>query len=91
MMSANQSMSSLASITFPMAITFLLAEYGFRGTLALVMAIDLHLIIAMLVMQPVEWHLKKKSEIGIIIFISSNILCYIFIDFLLCYRKYRLQ
>ncbi|XP_041973536.1 monocarboxylate transporter 7-like [Aricia agestis] len=57
MMSANQTMSSMASITFPLLVTFLLSEYGFRWTLALIMAIDLHLLFAMLVMHPVEWHL----------------------------------
>ncbi|XP_053600087.1 monocarboxylate transporter 7-like isoform X1 [Plodia interpunctella] len=62
MMSANQTMSSMASITFPMLVTFLLSEYGFRWTLALIMAIDLHLVFAMLVMHPVEWHLIKSGE-----------------------------
>ncbi|OWR55438.1 monocarboxylate transporter [Danaus plexippus plexippus] len=56
MMSANQTMSSMASITFPILVTFLLSEYGFRWTLALIMAVDLHLVFAMLVMHPVEWH-----------------------------------
>ncbi|CAH0721561.1 unnamed protein product, partial [Brenthis ino] len=62
MMSANQTMSSMASITFPILVTFLLSEYGFRWTLALVMAVDLHLLFAMLVMHPVEWHMRKSSE-----------------------------
>lgn len=62
-MSANQSMSSLASITFPMLVTFLLSEYGFRWTLALIMAMDLHLLFAMLVMHPVEWHLHELDEV----------------------------
>ncbi|XP_028163828.1 monocarboxylate transporter 13-like isoform X2 [Ostrinia furnacalis] len=62
MMSANQTMSSMASITFPMLVTYLLAEYGFRWTLALIMAVDLHLVFAMLVMHPVEWHLVKSDD-----------------------------
>ncbi|XP_026326883.1 monocarboxylate transporter 1-like [Hyposmocoma kahamanoa] len=62
MMSANQSMSSLASITFPMLVTLLLSEYGFRWTLILIMALDLHLVLAMLVMHPVEWYLIKGTE-----------------------------
>ncbi|XP_038213566.1 monocarboxylate transporter 7-like [Zerene cesonia] len=62
MMSANQTMSSMASITFPILVTFLLAEYGFRWTLALIMAVDLHLLFAMIVMHPVEWHMIKVSE-----------------------------
>ncbi|XP_022829653.1 monocarboxylate transporter 2-like [Spodoptera litura] len=62
MMSANQAMSSLASITFPMLVTFLLSEYGLRWTLALIMAVDLHLVFAMLVMHPVEWHMIKSEE-----------------------------
>lgn len=64
MMSANQTMSSMASITFPILVTHLLTEYGFRGTLALVMALDLHVIVAMLVMHPVEWHVKKNNAIS---------------------------
>ncbi|XP_045521536.1 monocarboxylate transporter 13-like isoform X2 [Pieris brassicae] len=63
MMSANQTMSSMASITFPILVTFLLAEYGFRWTLALIMAIDLHLLFAMIVMHPVEWHMVKAPEV----------------------------
>ncbi|CAK1551939.1 unnamed protein product [Leptosia nina] len=62
MMSANQTMSSMASITFPILVTFLLSEYGFRWTLALVMAIDLHLLFAMIVMHPVEWHMIKAPQ-----------------------------
>ncbi|RVE48933.1 hypothetical protein evm_006395 [Chilo suppressalis] len=62
MMSANQTMSSMASITFPMLVTYLLAEYGFRWTLILIMAVDLHLVFAMLVMHPVEWHLIKSDD-----------------------------
>ncbi|XP_045763605.1 monocarboxylate transporter 13-like isoform X2 [Maniola jurtina] len=59
MMSANQTMSSMASMTFPILVTFLLSEYGFRWTLALIMALDLHLVFAVLVMHPVEWHMIK--------------------------------
>ncbi|XP_050362612.1 monocarboxylate transporter 9-like isoform X1 [Nymphalis io] len=62
MMSANQTMSSMASITFPILVTYLLSEYGFRWTLALVMAVDLHLIFAMIVMHPVEWHMIKSTD-----------------------------
>ncbi|XP_045459710.1 monocarboxylate transporter 1-like [Melitaea cinxia] len=62
MMSANQTMSSMASITFPILVTFLLAEYGFRWTLALIMAVDLHLLVAMIVMHPVEWHMIKSPD-----------------------------
>ncbi|KAG6450736.1 hypothetical protein O3G_MSEX006752 [Manduca sexta] len=65
MMSANQTMSSIASITFPMLVTFLLSEYGFRWTLALIMAVDLHLVFAMLVMHPVEWHYIKADKVDI--------------------------
>ncbi|CAH2092170.1 unnamed protein product [Euphydryas editha] len=62
MMSANQTMSSMASITFPILVTFLLSEYGFRWTLALIMAVDLHLVFAMIVMHPVEWHMIKSPD-----------------------------
>ncbi|CAB3235960.1 unnamed protein product [Arctia plantaginis] len=77
MMSANQAMSSLASITFPMLVTVLLSEYGFRWTLALIMAIDLHLVFAMLVMHPVEWHMiaspnALNSETATCLFLNIN-------------------
>ncbi|VVC91667.1 unnamed protein product [Leptidea sinapis] len=62
MMSANQTMSSMASITFPLLVTVLLAEYGFKWTLALIMAVDLHLLFAMMVMHPVEWHMIKDPQ-----------------------------
>ncbi|XP_063379815.1 monocarboxylate transporter 6-like isoform X2 [Cydia fagiglandana] len=65
MMSANQTMSSIASITFPILVTYLLAEYGLRWTLALIMALDLHLVFAMLVMHPVQWHMIKNTEASI--------------------------
>ncbi|KAJ0179463.1 hypothetical protein K1T71_005175 [Dendrolimus kikuchii] len=62
MMSANQMMSSMASISFPVLVTYMLSEYGFRWTLTLIMALDLHLVFAMLVMHPIEWHLIKSPE-----------------------------
>lgn len=73
MMSANQTMSSMASITFPIFITFLLAEYGFKGTLLLIMAIDLHILIAMLVMHPIEWHLVDRKVQAEVHNINCNI------------------
>ncbi|XP_063379814.1 monocarboxylate transporter 6-like isoform X1 [Cydia fagiglandana] len=71
MMSANQTMSSIASITFPILVTYLLAEYGLRWTLALIMALDLHLVFAMLVMHPVQWHMIKNTEASITEFKSK--------------------
>ncbi|XP_061706000.1 monocarboxylate transporter 6-like isoform X1 [Cydia pomonella] len=65
MMSANQTMSSIASITFPILVTYLLAEYGLQWTLALIMALDLHLVFAMLVMHPVQWHMIKNPDASI--------------------------
>lgn len=43
---------------FPLMVQFLMERYGFRGTMAIIAAINSHAIFGMLVMQPVEWHYK---------------------------------
>lgn len=34
-------------------------HYGYRGTVAILSAISLHGLLAMITLQPVEWHMRK--------------------------------
>ncbi|XP_011639060.1 monocarboxylate transporter 9 isoform X1 [Pogonomyrmex barbatus] len=62
-MSASQIVIGLGSIVYPMLCGWLLTEYGFRGTAAIVGGISLHSIVGMSLMHPVEWHAKKPEEV----------------------------
>lgn len=41
--------------------SFLINQYGFRGTVAIIFALTLNCIAAALTLQPVQWHMKKVS------------------------------
>lgn len=59
----------LAAMAFPIAIEMMMAEYGFRGTLMLLFALNLNVIPAMAIMHPVEWHQmprRRKIKEGIV-------------------------
>lgn len=43
----------------PLFVRWSLKEYGFRGTLTLIAGITLNNIFAVLLMQPVRWHMKR--------------------------------
>ncbi|GJQ75157.1 hypothetical protein Trydic_g9763 [Trypoxylus dichotomus] len=43
----------------PYIISYLVQEYGFRGTAAILAAFSLHLVYAALTFQPIKWHYKK--------------------------------
>ena len=58
MMSCAQTLIGVGTMVYPLMIHFLLNEYGFRGMVAVIAAINAHVIFAMLVMHPVEWHYK---------------------------------
>ena len=45
-------------MTYPLMVQFLMEKYGFRGTMAIIAAINSHAIFGMLVMHPVDWHCK---------------------------------
>lgn len=47
----------------PLFVRWSLEEYGFRGTLMLIAGITLNNIFAVLLMQPVEWHMKRVEVI----------------------------
>lgn len=56
MMSAAQTLIGIGTMIYPILVQFLMDTYGFRGTLAILAAINGHAILGMLVMHPVEWH-----------------------------------
>lgn len=59
MMSVTQSLIGLGSMIYPIFVQFLMDQYGFRATVAIIAACSAHAIWGMLVMHPVEWHCKK--------------------------------
>lgn len=59
MMGIAQALKGVGIMAFPLMVQFFMDKYGFRGTLAIIAAINAHTIIGLLVMQPVEWHLKE--------------------------------
>lgn len=58
MMSVAQSLMGVAVLMYPITVQFLMDKYGFRGTMAVIAAINAHVIFAMLAMHPVEWHYR---------------------------------
>lgn len=58
MMNVAQSLTGILTALYPFVVQFLMKEYGFRGTVAIIAAINAHTIFGMLVMHPVEWHYK---------------------------------
>ncbi|TMW49112.1 hypothetical protein DOY81_005795 [Sarcophaga bullata] len=58
-MSFAQSLIGLGSMFYPVLMQKLLEAYGFRGCLAVLAAINSHAVLGMLLMQPVEWHMRK--------------------------------
>ncbi|CAD7091335.1 unnamed protein product [Hermetia illucens] len=59
MMSVTQSIIGVGHMFVPIVIEHLLDKYGFRGCVALITAFSGNCILGMLVMHPVEWHMKK--------------------------------
>ncbi|XP_055713264.1 monocarboxylate transporter 9 [Phlebotomus papatasi] len=59
MMSIAQTLIGLGSMIYPILIQWLMDNYGFRGCMAIMAALNGHAIVGMLVMHPVEWHMKK--------------------------------
>lgn len=57
-MSLVQILKGIFVMVHPALVGFLLTEYGFRGTVAIMAIINAHCILALLAMHPVEWHYK---------------------------------
>lgn len=71
----------VGTVIQPMLIQKLMHEYGFRGCMAILAALNLHVLLVSIALHPVEWHfkveapsieLKDKTEIP---FEESNIDC----------------
>lgn len=58
-MSIAQSLIGLGTMIYPIMVQFLMQTYGFRGSMAIIAAINSHSILGMLIMHPVQWHLKE--------------------------------
>ncbi|GAB0097094.1 uncharacterized protein DMENIID0001_126920 [Sergentomyia squamirostris] len=59
MMSIAQTIIGVGSMVYPIVIQWLMDTYGFRGCMVIMAALNGHAIVGMLVMHPVEWHMKK--------------------------------
>uniref|UniRef100_A0A6M2DWE6 Putative monocarboxylate transporter n=1 Tax=Xenopsylla cheopis TaxID=163159 RepID=A0A6M2DWE6_XENCH len=57
--SVTVTLSALGPIFFPYFITGLMSHYGAFGCILILGAISTHTIMAALLLQPVEWHMKK--------------------------------
>lgn len=60
-MGLTQALTVVAIMVWPAFTTFLMDRFGFRGTVAIFAALSLNSIVAALVLQPVEWHMKKRK------------------------------
>lgn len=58
-MSVAQSLFGLGTMVYPLCVHYLMEQFGYRGFMAIRAGVHGHLIFAMLVMHPVEWHMKK--------------------------------
>lgn len=58
-MSFAQSLIGLGSMVYPILMQMLMQTYGFRGCLLVLTGINAHAVLGMLLMHPVEWHMKR--------------------------------
>lgn len=61
MMSVAQSLIGIGTMIYPLLVQFLMNEYGFRGGMAILAALNAHSIFGMLVMIPIEWNYKSHK------------------------------
>ncbi|EAT44425.1 AAEL004213-PA [Aedes aegypti] len=59
MMSVSQTLIGLGTMIYPIFIQKTMEAFGFRGCMAVLAAVNSNTLVAMLVMHPVEWHMKK--------------------------------
>lgn len=57
-MSVAQALKGIIITSHPILVKVLMNEYGFRGTVAMIAAINAHSVLGMLLMHPIEWHYK---------------------------------
>ncbi|XP_026463104.1 monocarboxylate transporter 13-like isoform X1 [Ctenocephalides felis] len=65
-------LSALGPIFFPYFITGLMSHYGAFGCILILGAISTHTIMAALLLQPVEWHMKKIPTTNVANKIDNN-------------------
>ncbi|XP_017050334.1 monocarboxylate transporter 9 [Drosophila ficusphila] len=58
-MSFAQTLIGLGSMLYPIVMQKLLQWYGFRGCLLMLTGLNAHAVLGMLVMHPVEWHMRR--------------------------------
>ncbi|XP_017871441.1 PREDICTED: monocarboxylate transporter 9 isoform X1 [Drosophila arizonae] len=58
-MSFAQSLIGLGSMVYPILMQMLMQTYGFRGCLLVLTGINAHAVLGMLLMHPVEWHMRR--------------------------------
>lgn len=58
MMSVAQTLIGVGTMIYPILVQFLMDKYGFRGSMAILAAINGHAIVGMMAMHPIEWHYK---------------------------------
>lgn len=58
-MSLAQTLKGCVLMIYPLVVQYLVNKFGFRGAALLVSAIHAHTILGMMIMHPVEWHLKE--------------------------------
>lgn len=51
-MGITQVLKGIGIMSYPIMVQFLMEKYGFRGTMAVIAAINAHAILGMLVMHP---------------------------------------
>lgn len=73
MMSLASTVMGLCFTMYPILAQLIKNAYGFRGCLALIAAINMHTLVGMLVMHPLEWH-SKRVNVNNELLINSKIL-----------------
>ncbi|XP_017156632.1 monocarboxylate transporter 7 isoform X2 [Drosophila miranda] len=58
-MSFAQTLIGLGSMLYPIVMQKLMQWYGFRGCLLILTGLNAHAVLGMLVMHPVEWHMRR--------------------------------
>lgn len=56
-------LTGLGPILYPPMISALLIFYGIQGTVLILGAICMHIIMAALLLQPVKWHMKDPPAL----------------------------